>query len=74
MILNHYSLNLKPSRKNEATNMTQQEYDRIHNDLDKLRETFQTIVNTDPDKARATLAQYLDLIASHHRKLKTLRK
>ena len=54
--------------------MTQQEYDRIHNDLDKLRETFQTIVNTDPNKARATLAQYLDLIASHHRKLKTLRK
>ena len=50
--------------------MNQQEIDTLHNKLDSMREEFERIVNTDPNKAKILLAQYLDLIASNHKKLK----
>ena len=66
--LRHQQFNLQTR---EAINMTPDEYTEMHKAMDDIAASFDTIITTDPNKARAILSQYLDLISSNYKKLKT---
>ena len=69
--LRHLLLNQKTR---EHINMTPEEYTEMHKAMDDIAASFDTIINTDPDKAKALISRYLDLISSNYKQLKQQRK
>ena len=54
--------------------MTPEEYTEMHKAMDDIAASFDAIIDTDPNKAKALISRYLDLISSNYKQLKQQRK